>query len=78
MTGGEHARPVPHAQRTGVVVVRVGSRPTPWGIRARITEASDIATREHVVRVTSSIDEVVEIVRLFLERFARDVSVTDR
>ena len=48
------------------------------GIRARITEASDITTREHVVRVTSSIDEVVEIVRLFLERFARDVSVTNR
>jgi len=65
--------------RTGVLVVRVWVEVHPeQGLRARITETNDIvAGRQRSVAV-ASVDEVVEIVRAWLERFERgDAEVTD-
>ena len=39
-------------------------------LRARLTESSDLAASEQTTRAAASVDEVVEIVRLWAEQFA--------
>jgi hypothetical protein len=68
------------AERTGVLVLRV------WieydgagGLRARITESSDILSYEQTTVVAGSIDDVLGVVRDWLNAFVhtRDGPVTD-
>jgi hypothetical protein len=69
------------AERTGVLVLRV------WieydgadGLRARITESSDILSYEQTTVVVGTIDDVLRVVRDWLDAFVdtRDVPVTRR
>jgi hypothetical protein len=59
------------ADRTGVVVVRVWLEPGhEQGLRARIT-ATDLATSREMTVSAASIDEIVEIVRAWIDSFVR-------
>jgi hypothetical protein len=67
-------------ERTGVLVLRV------WieydgggGLRARITESSDILSYEQTTVVVGSIEDVLGVVRDWLDAFVhtRDGPVTD-
>lgn len=62
-------------ERAGVMIVRV------WieggsgnGLRARLTESTDLASREQETYAAASVDEVVELVRAWVERFLDDSS----
>lgn len=47
------------------------------GLRARLTESSDLASREQVTHAAASVDEIVDIVRAWAQRFAGgDAAVT--
>jgi hypothetical protein len=57
-------------ERTGVLVVRVWIEADDDGLRARLTGSLDIAQPdEEASRVAGSIDEIVAIVRDWLELF---------
>lgn len=48
------------------------------GLRARLTESSDLASREQVSHSAASVEEIVAIVRSWAARFADgDAAVTD-
>lgn len=40
------------------------------GLRARLTESSDLASREQASHSAASVDEIVALVREWAERFA--------
>lgn len=59
------------AERAGVMIVRI------WieqghenALRARLTESGDLASREQTTHSASSVDEIVQLVRDWAERFA--------
>jgi len=65
------------ADRAGVMIVRIWIEGAhEQGLRARLTESSDLASREQVTRAAASVDEIVDIVRTWAERFS--VPVTPR
>jgi len=39
-------------------------------LRARLTESNDLASREQVSHSAASVDEIVDLVRTWAERFA--------
>ena len=64
------------AERTGVVVVRIWLEPGhDDGLRARVT-ATDLATNRETSAAAASVDEIVRIVRAWIESFVRDGGVT--
>jgi hypothetical protein len=66
------------ADHTGIVVVRVWLEPGhEHGLRARIT-ATDLATSREMTALAASIDEIVAIVRAWIDSFvtAGDGDVT--
>jgi hypothetical protein len=68
-----------HAERTGVLVLRVWiEHDGVGGLRARITEASDLASREETTLVAGSVEDVLRIVADWLAAFvaAGDAPVT--
>ena len=53
------------------MIVRVWVEPAhEQGLRARLTESSDLDSPEQATHVAASVDEVVEIVRRWAEQFA--------
>ncbi len=65
-------------ERAAVMVVRVWIESGDGGLRARLTESSDLASPQLSSRAAASVDEIVEIVRSWLEAFVtRDGAVTD-
>jgi len=57
------------AERTGVVVVRVWLEPGhDEQVRARVT-ATDLATNEETTAVAASVEEIVRIVRAWIQSF---------
>jgi hypothetical protein len=71
---------VDHVERTGVLVLRVWvEHDGAGGLRARITESSDLSTRQQTTVVAGSVDEVLRIVREWVQAFASagDESVTE-
>lgn len=56
-------------ERTGLMVVRIWFEDSGVSLRARLTETSDLDSAEQTSRVAASIDEVVEIVRDWVEEF---------
>lgn len=61
-----------------MVVVRVWVECGVDGLRARITEVDELGADAEVTRTVSGIDEICEIVRAFLLRFAVSGEVTER
>ena len=64
-------------ERAGVMIIRI------WlelehehGLRARLTESRDLASREQMTHAAASVDEIVQLVHAWAERFARDAAVT--
>ena len=57
-------------ERAGVLVLRVWVEDSGAGLRARITEISDLESGEETSRVAASLDEIVAIVREWVEQFA--------
>jgi len=58
-------------ERTGVLVVRVWVEVgSPSGVRARITETSDLEEGERSSTVAGSVEEIVAIVSEWLDAFA--------
>ena len=58
--------------RAGVMIVRIWvEHGHEQSLRARLTESSDLGAPEQTTRAASSVDEVVEIVRLWAEQFSR-------
>lgn len=55
--------------RTGVMVVRIWIEGSDGSLRARLTETLDIATHEDTARAASTLEEIVEIVRTWVEAF---------
>jgi hypothetical protein len=64
--------PSSDADRTGVVVVRIWVERGAEGVRARIIEVRDLTSNEEISRTAAGIDEIVRIVRAFLDSFAHD------
>jgi hypothetical protein len=63
------------ADRAGVMIVRIWIESAhEQGLRARLTESSDLASREQVTHAAASVDEIVEIVRTWAERFSEPVT----
>ena len=59
------------ADRAGVMIVRIWIESAhEQGLRARLTESSDLASREQVTHAAGSIEEIVDIVRTWAERFS--------
>jgi hypothetical protein len=60
------------AARAGVMIVRIWlEEGDESGLRARLTESSDLASAEQTTHAASTVDEVVELVRDWLERFSQ-------
>ncbi len=59
----------PGDERTGVMVVRIWFEGTEGVIRARLTETLDITATEETSRAAAGVEEIVEIVREWVERF---------
>jgi hypothetical protein len=58
-------------ERAGAMIVRIWIEPDhESGLRARLTESSDLASPEQTIHSASSVDEIVELVRTWAERFA--------
>lgn len=55
--------------RTGVMVVRIWIESSDGSLRARLTETLDITTHEDTARAASTLEEIVEIVRTWVEAF---------
>lgn len=47
------------------------------GLRARLTESRDLASREQTTHAAASVEEIVQLVRAWAERFERDAAVTE-
>ena len=63
------------ADRTGVMIVRIWLESAhEQGLRARLTESSDLASRKHVSHAAASVDEIVGTVRRWAERFSNPVT----
>jgi hypothetical protein len=58
------------AERTGVLVVRIWIEGENNGLRARLTGTQDITRGEETTFTAGTADEVVEIVRAWVEAFA--------
>jgi hypothetical protein len=59
-------------ERAGVLIVRIWlERGHENGLRARLTESSDLASREQTTHSAASVDEIVELVRTWAESFER-------
>lgn len=56
-------------ERTGVLIVRLWIEGEPTGLRARITRLVDISREEQIISTASSIDEIMNTVRAWLESF---------
>jgi hypothetical protein len=57
--------------RAGVMIVRIWTEPEHENtLRARLTESNDLASRDQVTHSAASVDEIVELVRTWAERFA--------
>jgi hypothetical protein len=66
-------RAVPGGERTGVLVLRVWVEPSGLegeGLRARITAEEQLGTGERTTVVAGSVEQIVEIVRSWVEGFA--------
>jgi len=64
-------------ERAGVMIVRIWlEREHEHGLRARLTESRDLASSEQTTHAAASVDEIVQLVRTWAERFARDATVT--
>jgi hypothetical protein len=64
-------------ERTGVLVVRAWIEGDPPQLKARITQTTDVATREPVSSAASTAEQIYDAVRRWLEEFeARPPSVT--
>jgi hypothetical protein len=57
-------------QRTGVLVVRVWIEAGDGGLRARLTGTHDVAQGEETTETAATVDDVVAIVRSWVESFA--------
>ncbi len=54
------------------MIVRVWlEREHEHGLRARLTESRDLASREQKTHAAASVDEIVQLVRAWAERFER-------
>jgi len=59
-------------EQAGVMIVRIWlERGHENGLRARLTESSDLASREQTTHSAASVDEIVELVRTWAESFER-------
>ena len=57
-------------ERAGVMIVRIWVEPGhEHGLRARLTESSDLASREQTTHSAATVDEIVALVRAWAERF---------
>ena len=66
-------RAVPVGERTGVLVLRVWFEPSARageGLRARITAEEQLGSGERTTVVAGSVEQIVEIVRSWVEGFA--------
>jgi hypothetical protein len=64
-------------ERTGVLVVRAWIEGDPPQLKARITQTTDVASREPVSSTASTAEHIFAAVRRWLEEFeARSTSVT--
>jgi hypothetical protein len=58
------------AEQSGVMIVRIWIEPGHEnGLRARLTESNDLASREQTSYAAASVEEIVELVRAWAERF---------
>jgi hypothetical protein len=57
------------APRTGVLVLRVWLELDAAGLRARVTEVDDLSAGHETTRVSADIEEILDWVRAFLQRF---------
>lgn len=57
-------------ERAGVILVRVWTEPD-GGTRARITATDDLTTGDETVTAAAGVEEILAVVRAWLERFAR-------
>jgi hypothetical protein len=67
---------VPIGERTGVLVLRLWLEPAARdgeALRARITAESDLGSGERVTLAAAGLEEILEIVRDWVERFAGGV-----
>jgi hypothetical protein len=55
------------AERSGVLVMRAWVEDGPRGLRVRITQSRGLAANDHVQTSASSVDEVLAVVRAWLE-----------
>ena len=58
-------------ERVGVLIIRSWNEGEPPTIRLRITSALDLESDEEESVATTSVDQACEIVRSWLEQFAR-------
>jgi hypothetical protein len=56
--------------RVGVMVVRIWIESSAGSLRARITETPDLSSPEQVSHAAATVDEIVAIVRAWVEAFA--------
>lgn len=56
-------------ERTGVLVLRIWVEQGDGGLRARITTSDDVESPEHTSVVAATLDEILRVVREFVERF---------
>ncbi len=60
---------MPLRERTGVLVLRVWIEAGTDEFRARITAESELGAEERVTVVASSLDEIIEFVRRWVQEF---------
>ena len=55
-------------ERAGVLIIRMWVEPgTEGGLRARLTESRDLASRDQTTHAAASVDEIVERVRVWAQ-----------
>jgi hypothetical protein len=59
------------SERTGVLIIRAWVEGDPPTLRLRITRTDDLTAGDEESTVTASVEEAVDVVRRWLEGFAR-------
>jgi hypothetical protein len=63
--------PTTSSERTGVLIIRAWVEGDPPTLRLRITRTDDLTAGDEESTVTASVEEAVDVVRRWLEGFAR-------
>jgi hypothetical protein len=63
--------PTISSERTGVLIIRAWVEGDPPTLRLRITRTDDLTASDEESTVTASVEEAVDVVRRWLEGFAR-------